>query len=96
MKRKDLEKRYQYLYKTFKSPDFCVYCNGAYECLDHVPALINLYRNGTDYYRNHKIDFLLFKSCKSCNVILGSTNNNTYFERLQYLEHKFKKNIKSG
>ncbi len=98
--RKQDESRYSHLYKIAPAErsehgwPLCVYCGDPADTMDHVPPISRV----EDYraIRHGREDYLLVKSCRPCNSLLGSDVHSDIFERIEALKYRLIKKMKGN
>jgi len=93
--RKRLHRIYGQLYRRTKNFNLieCAYCQYPRQCLDHVPPLTALPSLNVREYIKAGGKLILYPSCLQCNKYLSSRNIIDFYERLDYLSHKYSKKI---
>lgn len=95
--RDELFKVYHFLYASAPSErselgwPICVYCGDPADCIDHVPPLskVNQYRE----LGAHREQYLLVKSCRPCNQMLGSTVQTDVLARIDEAKALIRKKL---
>jgi hypothetical protein len=72
-------------YETIDN-DFCVYCGGDKECLDHIPPICLAHLNEGPYIK--------VPACNECNKHLFTFNEHTIEKRKKYLFQRLRKKHK--
>lgn len=96
-RRRLLEKKYHHYYKrtTLFDLNNCSYCGAPSQLLDHVPPLSSLDNINIKNYQKQKGKFILYPSCVECNAILGSYPEVSILKRLDKLQDKYEKKLKT-
>jgi hypothetical protein len=82
-----VEAIYSKTYKRLHGVDqsVCLYCGAPKQLLDHVPAISETHKRGTDTLRKEGVRFLLVPCCTDCNCLLGARSLWFIEERFDYL-----------
>lgn len=99
-RRKQDEGRYSHLYRIVPAErsehgwPLCVYCGDPADTTDHVPPISRVedYRAmgpGREIY-------LLVKSCRPCNQLIGSDLHADIFERIEAVKYRLKRKMRGN
>lgn len=83
------EKRYNKYYLDARINKECLYCGNYADAQDHVPALVQVYNHGIDYFIDKGIPLVRVSSCSECNSILGK-NSYTLKARINVVYNRYK------
>jgi hypothetical protein len=84
-----LRKLYTELYKFHHRGRLCYYCGDKADSTDHVPALIEVYRQGTEYFATNNIKLVKVTCCRLCNE-LSATRGYTLEEKSKIIYTKYR------
>jgi hypothetical protein len=82
-----IETLYADVYKRIAGLDqsVCLYCGAPKQLYDHVPAISETHKRGTETLRKEGVRFLLVPCCADCNSTLGARSLWFIEERFDYL-----------
>lgn len=91
-----LSKAYNKLYKKANvSYNCCFYCRDDKEVLDHVPPISKVEAIGIQNHYNKGGRFLLYPSCRLCNLTLYDFASDSEKDRIKILISRYERKIKN-